>query len=239
MTQCVTTYSRQIFKASTIFAAKNSDIKQNCGGFVKKAKFKIILSFVFLFFFADVFAAPIVQAFFSPNGKITTELIKRIASSKKNIFGAVYTFTDATVAQALVDACKRGVDVRIVVDRSTIESQWGKAKILIDGGVNVFCKLSDKPVLVSKALEESFPDHTDQKLREIDLASIATPRAFNNFGPIMHHKYAIFDDKTVWTGSFNWTLSANNKNSENVVVIDQMPEIVVEFNNNFKTSEYA
>jgi phosphatidylserine/phosphatidylglycerophosphate/cardiolipin synthase-like enzyme len=34
----------------------------------------------------------------------------------------------------------------------------------------------------------------------------------------MHNKFAILDD-CLWTGSFNWTRSANTKNQENVVII--------------------
>ena len=34
----------------------------------------------------------------------------------------------------------------------------------------------------------------------------------------MHHKFAIFDAKTVITGSYNWTRNAANENQENVLV---------------------
>lgn len=37
--------------------------------------------------------------------------------------------------------------------------------------------------------------------------------------PIMHNKFALFDNKT-WTGSFNWTVSANTRNFENIVCLD-------------------
>ena len=37
---------------------------------------------------------------------------------------------------------------------------------------------------------------------------------------IMHNKFAIIDGKILITGSYNWTLSANNRNDENVLVID-------------------
>jgi len=36
----------------------------------------------------------------------------------------------------------------------------------------------------------------------------------------MHHKYAIFDDSTVLTGSYNWTRSAAEYNEENIIVTD-------------------
>lgn len=34
----------------------------------------------------------------------------------------------------------------------------------------------------------------------------------------MHHKYAIFDNEIMLTGSFNWTRSATNYNNENIIV---------------------
>jgi len=37
---------------------------------------------------------------------------------------------------------------------------------------------------------------------------------------LMHNKVAIFDGKTVSTGSFNWTNTAEKHNDENLVVID-------------------
>ena len=38
------------------------------------------------------------------------------------------------------------------------------------------------------------------------------------FTPIMHHKFAVFDDTILWTGSFNWTVSANISNAENILI---------------------
>jgi phosphatidylserine/phosphatidylglycerophosphate/cardiolipin synthase-like enzyme len=36
----------------------------------------------------------------------------------------------------------------------------------------------------------------------------------------MHHKFAIFDESTLLTGSYNWTLSAMRHNEENLIVTD-------------------
>ena len=36
---------------------------------------------------------------------------------------------------------------------------------------------------------------------------------------IMHNKFAIIDGDVLITGSYNWTLSANNRNDENVLII--------------------
>ncbi len=41
---------------------------------------------------------------------------------------------------------------------------------------------------------------------------------------IMHHKFALIDDK-VWTGSYNWTWSANYRNQENVIITDDVSAV--------------
>ena len=37
---------------------------------------------------------------------------------------------------------------------------------------------------------------------------------------LMHHKFAVFDDRLVATGSYNWTQSAERANYETLVVLD-------------------
>ena len=37
---------------------------------------------------------------------------------------------------------------------------------------------------------------------------------------VMHHKVFIIDEKTVILGSFNPTIAANEKNDENILIID-------------------
>jgi phosphatidylserine/phosphatidylglycerophosphate/cardiolipin synthase-like enzyme len=49
----------------------------------------------------------------------------------------------------------------------------------------------------------------------------------------MHHKFAIIDNRLLLTGSYNWTLAANNKNNENLMVIDD-PEVITRYQNQFE-----
>jgi hypothetical protein len=53
----------------------------------------------------------------------------------------------------------------------------------------------------------------------------------NNY--IMHNKFAIIDNRILFTGSYNWTFAANNKNEENLMVIDD-PEIIARYQNQFE-----
>jgi phosphatidylserine/phosphatidylglycerophosphate/cardiolipin synthase-like enzyme len=36
----------------------------------------------------------------------------------------------------------------------------------------------------------------------------------------MHNKFAIVDSELLITGSYNWTVGANTKNDENVMIVD-------------------
>jgi cardiolipin hydrolase len=49
----------------------------------------------------------------------------------------------------------------------------------------------------------------------------------------MHHKYAVFDQAVVLTGSYNWTRSAAMHNRENVVIARD-PRLVQKFQTNFE-----
>jgi phosphatidylserine/phosphatidylglycerophosphate/cardiolipin synthase-like enzyme len=37
---------------------------------------------------------------------------------------------------------------------------------------------------------------------------------------LMHNKVAIFDNQTICTGSFNWTVNAEKNNDENLLIVD-------------------
>ena len=50
---------------------------------------------------------------------------------------------------------------------------------------------------------------------------------------LMHHKFAVFDDRLVATGSYNWTQSAERANYENLVLLDDQ-EVVARFKREFQ-----
>jgi len=49
----------------------------------------------------------------------------------------------------------------------------------------------------------------------------------------MHHKFAIFDNKILLNGSFNWTRSATDVNEENILVSGE-PGLVSQFSSQFE-----
>ena len=67
------------------------------------------------------------------------EIIALIEQAKTHIYFAVYTFTLPSIAEALVKAKQRGVDVRGIVDSGQSKESFssGVMKILADGGISV------------------------------------------------------------------------------------------------------
>ncbi len=138
----------------------------------------------------------IKQAFFSPDDSVLKVLLYLINQEKKSIRLAAFSFTDGEVAQALLQAMDRGVNIEIVVDPGCMTDKFGKITILQKKGLNIFVydpeyKAGNKGLITS----------------------------------IMHNKFILFesnvlDKSLLWTGSFNFTKSAHIRNQENVIVLD-------------------
>ncbi|MEM2948041.1 MAG: phospholipase D-like domain-containing protein [Candidatus Anstonellales archaeon] len=89
--------------------------------------------FLLCFIFANVF---LVSPIFSPeNGE---EIVGFINSAVFSVDAEVYAFSSWDVAHALVNAEKRGVNVRIIVDESTVDGETKAIlKYLKNNGVEV------------------------------------------------------------------------------------------------------
>lgn len=64
-------------------------------------------------------------------------VLKVIASAKASLLVASYSFTSPVIAEALVAAKKRGVDVRVVMDKSQRTERYTSATFLSHMGVPV------------------------------------------------------------------------------------------------------
>ena len=141
----------------------------------------------------SIFTLAKTEVYFSLYDNPQKEIIKNINQAEAFINIAMYTFTDQEITLSLANAQKRGVKVKVYLDRSQIESTYSISRFLVQNGIKV--RISS-----------------------------------NKYK--MHHKFAIIDNRTLLTGSYNWTLSANNKNEENLMLIDD-PEIIKIFQNQF------
>ena len=122
---------------------------------------------------------------FSDRADVENLLASAIYGCRETLDVAVYGFTLPRVADAILDAHKRGLKVRVISNEThALGSRVSpELKALMDGGVEV-----------------------------------RTLRGAGSYG-IMHNKLGIYDGKMVSAGSFNWALTADNANHENMVFI--------------------
>ncbi|EAY6947815.1 phospholipase D family protein, partial [Salmonella enterica] len=96
---------------------------------------------------------------------------------------------------ALINAKKRGVDVRVVIDEK--------------GNTCEKCKASKSAM--NLLVNADIPLRTVSKYK------------------IMHDKVIITDGANVETGSYNFSSAANKSNSENAILIQDVPELAQQY----------
>ena len=154
--------------------------------------------------------------YFSPDDNIAQQLITFIDNEQRSIQMAAYCFTHRGIASALIKAHKRGVLVELVVDTFALESA-----VMVD------------------IIKAEIPIYIFDPLCCID----QSPRPIKNKkkqpqAALMHNKCIIFSCNIehrpwVWTGSFNFTYQANDRNQENCVIVDA-PAVIDRFRGQFE-----
>ena len=121
-----------------------------------------------------------VRVWFSPDGGCTDAIVAELKAAKKSVRVQAYSFTSAPIAAAVVEAHRRGLDVRVILDKSQRSEKYSSAEYLRRAGVPVF-------------IDDSHA--------------------------IAHNKVIILDGAAVFTGSFNFSKAAEEKNAENLLLI--------------------
>jgi phosphatidylserine/phosphatidylglycerophosphate/cardiolipin synthase-like enzyme len=155
-------------------------------------------------FVGSVRAEMAVQACFSPDGKCATHILREIDNAKKELLVAVYAFTSDDLALALVQARKRGVAIQVIIDRE-FDSRNGRSK-------GKFLESQKIPV---RRVSGGKPINADRE------------------SGLMHQKFAIVDRRIVFTGSYNWTHSADSVNDENLLVFRDADPLAEEYRKAF------
>jgi phosphatidylserine/phosphatidylglycerophosphate/cardiolipin synthase-like enzyme len=146
-----------------------------------------------------------IDVAFSPNGGVTAMVTSELTNAQKSIQVQAYSFTSSEIIQALINAKKRGVDVRIIIDKSNVAGEEKdnprsqKEKELLDAVVH-----SGIPVKVDSDFQ------------------------------IAHSKIMIVDGIDIITGSFNFTYSAEHSNAENCLIIHGNKALADEYSKNWQ-----
>ena len=84
-----------------------------------------------------VMATPVVDVCFSPGGECEKRVVREIEAAKKMVLVQAHVFTSRPIADALVAARKRGVDVQVILDASNTKDRYSAMGVLKKGGVEV------------------------------------------------------------------------------------------------------
>ena len=124
------------------------------------------------------------QVWFSAETDVAVAVvIPEIGAATEDVRVAMYTFTDTSISDALIEAKDgRGLVVQVVLD-STQEANDVVARSLAAAEVDLRCAQG------------------------------------YDAGGIMHHKYTLLDGRHVLTGSYNYTLSADERNDEHILLL--------------------
>lgn len=124
-------------------------------------------------------AANAYEVYFCPEDACSSHIIRHIDKAQNYVYVAMYSFTLDSITDALIRANNRGVDVKVVMEKSQV-GKGSEYERLKNAGIDV--RLDKNP-------------------------------------DFMHNKFAIIDGKIVATGSFNWSLHADTKNDENLLIV--------------------
>jgi phosphatidylserine/phosphatidylglycerophosphate/cardiolipin synthase-like enzyme len=83
-----------------------------------------------------------VQIYFSPQRGCTEAIVAELNKAKSEILVQAYSFTSKPIAQALVDAHKRGVHTEIILDKSNIRDKYSAADFIAHMGIPTYIDYS-------------------------------------------------------------------------------------------------
>jgi len=156
----------------------------------------LTLIFLVRFLYRAFGTLPAVAVHFSPKGGATDAVIRELKNARREVLVLAYSFSSKPIAEALIEAKTRGVQVEVILDRSNEQETYSDLHLFEEQGL--------APLIDAQ--------HA-----------------------IAHNKLMIIDQRTLITGSFNFTHQAEAENAENLLVLKGHPELVKLYRQNFLT----
>lgn len=74
---------------------------------------------------------------FSPRGGCLELILQTLALAQDHVYVHTYSFTSQEIAQALINAHRRGVRVLVIADKRESQSHYARLQALVDAGIEV------------------------------------------------------------------------------------------------------
>lgn len=82
------------------------------------------------------------EVYFSPRGGCTEAVVEALGKAKSSVLVQAYSFTSAPIAEALVAAHRRGVNVQVILDKSQRTEKYSSATFIYNNGIP--CLIDDQ-----------------------------------------------------------------------------------------------
>ena len=148
-----------------------------------------------------------VQVLFAPHKRSNPNhglqlIASTLAKAKQQLDLALFVFSAQSLTSVIAELQQQGVELRLLADPGFASRSFSEVLDLL--GVALAdrdCRLEagNKPLATASR-------------------GVGIPRLAR--GDKLHHKFAVIDNRTVITGSFNWSPSAAHQNDEVLLVID-------------------
>jgi phosphatidylserine/phosphatidylglycerophosphate/cardiolipin synthase-like enzyme len=129
---------------------------------------------------------------------------RSIQRSQDSIDFALFVFSDQQLSNLLETKAQQGVTIQGLIDPGFAYRYYSEALDLLG------LRLAD-----SRCRDE--PDNRPWRQ---PITTVGIPQLSE--GDLLHHKFAVIDDRWVITGSQNWSEAANRGNDENLLVIENV-----------------
>ncbi|MBI5241830.1 MAG: hypothetical protein HY926_15260 [Elusimicrobia bacterium] len=141
---------------------------------------------------------PLPASILSPSGLLEDAIVAGIGAARQSVDMAAFAVRSTRIAQALAEAGRRGLRVRVIFDESQSRSE------------------AFKPYAEWLALQPG-----------VELRILSGPNNPSDFPPAekAHNKFFILDGKLVMTGSANQTKYASKGNFENFHLLDDATDV--------------
>lgn len=78
-----------------------------------------------------------IEVAFSPNNGATKTIVKAINEAKETIIVSAYSFTSKEIAEALLAAKNRGVQIKLILDRSQVSQKYSSSTFFTNQGFDL------------------------------------------------------------------------------------------------------
>lgn len=135
---------------------------------------------------------------------------KTLAGASQSIDLALFVFSEQQLSNILETTTRQGIKLRALIEPSFAYRNYSEALDMLGVTLpNEKCQIEPK-----------------NRPWQNPIDTVGIPQLPE--GDLLHHKFGIIDNKTVITGSHNWSIAANNNNDETLLII-QNPTLTAHF----------